>query len=96
MKNDTTWEEIYIANLRAMPRPEPTEEQIKKYKEFKEAWVGRVFECINTGKRLTIPENVQERDFYSFGECFIDVGRWPYYSRMGGDIREITEEDKEV
>lgn len=63
-----------------------------KLQEFRNQWVGRIFECKATGEKFTIPDDVQECDFYKFGECMIDVGRYGFYSRWGGPIKEITDE----
>lgn len=52
-------------------------------KSFKDVWAGRVFRCNSTGEELVIPDSVQERDFYPFGEAFVDVGRLGEYCRMG-------------
>jgi len=59
--------------------------------EFQKMWVGRVFECLDTGERITIPNNVRPRQFFSFGNSFVDVGDG-YYSRAGGHPREGVEE----
>ena len=52
-----------------------------RYK-FKSQWVGRTFQCNTTGEEFTIPNSVEERDFYSFGKAFVDVGRLDCYSRF--------------
>lgn len=52
-----------------------------RYK-FKSQWAGRTFRCNTTGEELTIPNSVEERDFYSFGKAFVDVGRLDCYSRF--------------
>ena len=59
--------------------------------KFREQWAGREFACLDTGETLTIPSDVRECDFFSFGNCFIDVGRFGFYSRMGGNIKEKYE-----
>jgi len=53
-------------------------------------WAGRKFVDSATGTTLTIPDSVGARDYYQFGESFIDVGDG-YYSRAGGDFHELTE-----
>ena len=63
--------------------------------EIRKTWAGKTFECNETGERLTIPEDVVECDFFTFGKCFIDVGRWGSYSRAGGSFQEITEDNKD-
>lgn len=50
---------------------------------IKALWSGRVFRCNSTGEEMVIPDTVQERDFYPFGEAFVDVGRLGEYCRMG-------------
>lgn len=52
--------------------------------EFKQEWVGRKFKCKNTGEIFTIPEDVKECDFFSFGNAFVDVGRLGAYHRLSG------------
>lgn len=73
-----------------------TPEQIKKVeddlKEFRKQWVGRKYKCLDTGEEFTIPSTVRQRDFFSFGNCFVDVGRLNAYARYGGNIKEITKE----
>ena len=54
-------------------------------------WIGRTFRCKDTGETLTIPEDVHEAQFFSFGDCFVDVGRG-YYARFGGNIEEVKDE----
>lgn len=54
--------------------------------EFKCQWVGKTFVCVNTGEQFTIPYDVQERDFFSFGEAFVDVGRLNCYSRFSNCV----------
>lgn len=60
--------------------------------EFKEMWVGRTFQCRDTGATFTIPEDVLPKNFYSIGEGYIDVGDG-HYSRGGGNIVEILTEE---
>ena len=55
----------------------------------KNSWVGRVFKCSTTGQVFVIPDDVRAKDFFSFGECFVDVGDG-YYARFGGNPVEIT------
>lgn len=52
--------------------------------EFQQAWVGRKFKCKSTGEVFTIPKDVEERDFFSFGNAFVDVGRIGAYYRLSG------------
>lgn len=65
-----------------------------RYK-FKCQWAGRKFRCTHTGEEFTIPNSVEERDYFSFGKSAIDVGRLGSYSRIIGDVVEITEEGDE-
>jgi len=53
-------------------------------------WVGRKFRDNATGETLIIPENVRAKQFFAWGESFIDVGDGEY-SRAGGDFIELTE-----
>lgn len=55
-----------------------------------ELWIGRKFKCSTTDEILTIPSDVNARRFFSFGDCFIDVGDG-YYYRSGGHYVEITD-----
>jgi hypothetical protein len=64
----------------------------KRIYKFKNEWVGRTFRCCSTEVEFTIPFEVQERDFYSIGESFIDVGRLDGYWRSGGKLEEVTNE----
>ena len=57
-----------------------------------EIWAGRKFRCNITGIVFTIPDDVRECDFFSFGESFVDVGRAGFYCRFGGDVKEIKDE----
>lgn len=54
--------------------------------EFKQEWVGRKFKCSTTEEIFTIPKDVEECDFFQFGEAFIDVGRRGSYCRMSNCI----------
>ena len=54
--------------------------------EFKQAWAGKKYKCTKTGEIFTIPEDVKERDFFQFGEAFIDVGRLGAYCRLSNCI----------
>lgn len=54
--------------------------------EFKQLWVGRKFKCSTTGEIFTIPDDVKECDFFSFGEAFVDVGRLGAYCRLSGCV----------
>ena len=54
--------------------------------EFNQTWQGRKFKCSTTGEVFTIPEDVEECDFFQFGEAFVDVGRRGFYCRMSNCI----------
>ena len=59
--------------------------------EFRCLWAGKRYRCQETREEFTIPDDVTERAFYSFGKCcFIDVGRLNCYCRMGGPIMSIN------
>lgn len=62
----------------------------KKDYQWKSSWIGRKFKCKETGETLIISENVNYKDYYVFGRCFIDVGDG-CYSRFGGEIKEIKD-----
>lgn len=57
--------------------------------EFKCEWVGRTFKCTETGEEFTIPYDVKEKDFLSFGKAFVDVGRLNCYSRFSNCVEII-------
>lgn len=54
----------------------------------REQFAGRKFRCKKTGVVLTIPSDVIPRQFFAFGDCFIDVGDG-WYSRSSGSYEEI-------
>jgi NADH pyrophosphatase NudC (nudix superfamily) len=54
-------------------------------------WAGRKFIDNQTGETLVIPDTVQAKQFFWFGDSFIDVGDG-MYSRAGGDFSELTED----
>ena len=69
----------------------------KYYREylFKKLWWGRKFQCQDSGAELEIPFHVQECDFFSVGNGFVDVGRMDnegncLYCRIGGNVIEIS------
>jgi len=61
--------------------------------KFRKIWVGRRFKCNKTGEVLTIPEDVRECQYFAFGECGVDVGRYPFYARWVGDLVELNKDD---
>ena len=54
--------------------------------EFNRMWAGLKYKCTKTGEIFTIPDDVKECDFFSFGEAFVDVGRRGSYCRMSNCI----------
>jgi len=74
----------------AIKEETPKEENVRlTFKEWRELWEGRVFRCKDTGEIFVIPKGIRETDFFSFGNCFVDVGRVNCYSRFGGNIEEL-------
>lgn len=65
------------------------------FEEWQKYWGGRAFKCGITGETFTIPEDVHECCFYTFGESFVDVGRKGLYCRYGGDPIDTTNTSKE-
>lgn len=61
---------------------------MKDIEDFRKFWVGRQFRCCTTGVILTIPDNVRPKEFFQFGDSYIDVGD-DYYFRAGGKFEEI-------
>lgn len=64
---------------------------MNRKEEFKAKWARRRFRCKITGEEFVIPDDVYETAFYSFGECYIDVGRLNAYCRYLGSVEEIKE-----
>jgi len=60
--------------------------------EFRCQWAGKKYRCQETGEEFTIPDNVKPCDLFSFGKCFVDVGRLNCYSRMCGPIVDLNAE----
>lgn len=60
---------------------DPDKHTWKHLYRFKCQWAGRTFRCAITGEEFTIPNSVEEGDFFSFGKAFVDVGRLDYYCR---------------
>ena len=52
-------------------------------------WAGRKFRDNATGELLVIPDDVQPRQCFAWGESFIDVVDG-LYSRAGGYFIELT------
>ena len=60
------------------------------YKHFASGWVGRSFECVETGTVMTIPEGIHERQMiYISDKSSIDLGVCNGYHRKIGNIREV-------
>ena len=62
--------------------------------EFRCQWAGKKYRCQETGEELTIPDDVKPCDFFSFGQCAVDVGRLNSYSRMCGPIIDLNAEQE--
>lgn len=60
--------------------------------EFKCGWVGRVFQCNETGEKVTIPFGVKECNYFKVGNGAVDVGRLNAYCRIIGNVIEIKED----
>lgn len=73
--------EYLLQDLWGFPQDSDHHTWKHRYK-FKSQWAGRTFRCNTTGEEYTIPNSVEERDFYSFGKAFVDVGRLDGYSRF--------------
>lgn len=86
--------EYILQDLWGFPQ-DPAFHTWKHRYKFKCQWAGRKFRCISTGEEFTIPNSVEERDYFSFGESTIDVGRLDSYYRFNGNAVEITEEGNE-
>lgn len=57
--------------------------------KFRCQWLGRKFQCMDTGVVVEIPEDVRERDLIVVGEGYVDTGRLDGYHRIGGNVKEI-------
>ncbi len=60
--------------------------------EFKCGWVGRTFQCEETGEKVTIPFGVKECNYFKVGNGAVDVGRLNAYCRIIGNVSEIKED----
>lgn len=59
-----------------------------------DVWVGRRFQCGETGVIVTLTEDmVRPRAFIGVGNGAIDLGDG-YYSRRVGDVIELKEEEE--
>ena len=83
--------EYQLQSLWGLPLDESKHTWKHQYK-FKCTWVGRRFKCQSTGEIFEIPETVEERDFYSWGGAYVDVGRFNCYSRFSNCKEIVTEE----
>lgn len=86
--------EYLLQDLWGFPK-DPAFHTWKHRYNFKCQWAGRKFRCTRTGEEFIIPNSVEERDYFSFGDSAIDVGRIGCYCRIIGDVVEITEEGNE-
>lgn len=59
--------------------------------EFNKIWKGRKFRCKDTDTVFVVPDCVAPRDFFLFGNCFVDVGDG-HYARYGGHVEEIVDD----
>lgn len=57
---------------------------------FRREWAGRVFMCPKTGEQFIIPQEVREGDYFTIGECFLDVGRLHAYHRRSPQLIELN------
>ena len=80
--------EVTDASKSLILRP-AADDRCKNFKFKPEEWMGRTFKCNDTGETMTIPDDVKPKQFFKFGDCFIDVGDG-MYSRAGGDFIETT------
>lgn len=84
-------DELWLLYQLAIETPEQKAASRRALKEFREEWVGRVFQCALTGETLVIPDDVRMRQYFTFGESSLDTGDG-YYSRFGGYVVEIEKE----
>lgn len=87
--------EYELQHLWGFPK-DPSKHTWKKEYLFRCAWAGATLECVKSGERFTIPENVKERDCFFFGDgAMIDVGRLYSYYRLSGCfvVEDILPED---
>jgi len=87
--NDIEESEFHLQKLWGFTQ-NPDYHTWKNEYKFKCDWVGRVFQCTETGKKFTIPTLVEEKDFYNIGNGYLDVGVLEGYSRWSG-VKEIIE-----
>lgn len=65
----------------------------KNLYKFRCRWVGRKFECQDTGEVITITGDIRERDCIHCGKGAIDLGRLDGYYRIIGNIKEHKGKD---
>lgn len=80
--------EFELQSLWGFPKDASKHTWKNRYK-FKCQWAGRKFMCFETGETFTIPDDVEETDFYPIGKGYIDVGRLDSYNRWSG-VKEIV------
>jgi hypothetical protein len=84
--------DAWLVFLQLLESPKSKALRVRQLARFRAQWAGRIFMCTETGDVLTIPEDVCPRDFYKFGESFVDVGDG-FYARFGGSPKEITHDE---
>lgn len=59
---------------------------------LQQEWVGRTFECIESGTKRTVrtEDIIREGGLFCVGTGFIDFGRAGGYHRVVGNIREVA------
>lgn len=66
--------------------------KFKSLEEWRQSLIGNKYRCNNSGEILIIPDTVQERDCFYWGDhCMLDVGRMNFYSRSGGNFSLVEE-----
>jgi len=80
--------EFLLQELWGFPKDASKHTWKNRYK-FKCQWAGRKFQCTETAEVFTIPDTVEETDFYPVGKGYIDVGRLDSYNRWSG-VKEIV------
>ena len=82
--------EYFLQHLFGLPLDRDKHKYVKQF-QFKQQWAGRKWKCNTTGEVFTIPNDVYETAFYSFGNAFVDVGRLNAYCRFS-NCTEIVED----
>lgn len=74
-------EEYRLQSLWGFPQ-DGSKHTWKNLYKFRVEWSGRTYVCNTTGEEFTVPWDVRERDFYAFGEAYLDVGTLDGYYRI--------------